>query len=287
MIQRSDQLGDDARLDIFEFLAQSFSMIPLLGGFPASGQQARDFKRPLEANWNQWCETKRPFNRADFAPERAGVACGPASGVLVLDVDDIEKFWEWLALNDVKEKLPATLTVKTGGEGERYHFYFLYPDDGQRYGCRSVKGVFDIRGVGGQVLCPGSLHPETRKPYTLQGETFDLALAPDWLRQYTLTKTTKPASPGAESPTPENTKDTPMTPDTPPLLPIMTDPAAPVPSTPVLAALPVSEKIKQMITTAIPKGAAVRSIHEGSGRDAQRRHRRGHGQADLRHVSDR
>lgn len=254
LIERSDQVSDEARLDIFEFLATSFSLIPLAGGFPAPGQSAREFKRPLESNWNQWCETKRPFSRADFAPERAGVACGPASGVLVLDVDDMDAFWNWQVDQDIPVGLPPTLTVKTGGEGERYHFYFLYPDDGQRYGCRSVKGVFDIRGVGGQVLCPGSLHPETRKPYTLQGETFELALAPDWLRHYTLTKTTKPASPVAESPTPESTKDTPMTPDSTPLPSIMTDPAAPAPSTPVLATLPVSEKIKQMITTAVPKG---------------------------------
>ena len=254
LIGRSDQVSDEARLDIFEFLAQSFSLIPLTGGFPAPDQSARDFKRPLEANWNQWCETKRPFRRADFAPERAGVACGPASGVLVLDVDDMDAFWSWQVDQDIPVGLPSTLTVKTGGQGERYHFYFLYPDDGQRYGCRSVKGVFDIRGVGGQVLCPGSLHPETRKPYTLRGETFDLALAPDWLRHYTLTKTTKPASTVAKSPTPETTKDTPMAPDSTPLPPIMTDPAAPAPSTPVLATLPVSEKIKQMITTAVPKG---------------------------------
>ena len=229
-------------------------MIPLVGGFPASGQPAQEFKRPLEAKWQQWCETKRSFNRTDFAPERAGVACGPASGILVLDVDDMDAFWNWQVEQDIPVGLPSTLTVKTGGEGERYHFYFLYPDDRQRYGCRSVKGVFDIRGMGGQVLCPGSLHPETRKPYTLQGETFDLALAPDWLRHYTLTKTTKPTSTVAESSIPETTKDTPMTPDTSPLPPIMTDPAAPALSAPVLAALPVSEKIKQMITTAVPKG---------------------------------
>jgi len=110
------------------------------------------------------------------------------------------------------------------------------------------------RGVGGQVLCPGSLHPETRKPYTLQGETLELSQAPGWLQHYTLTKTTKPASPVAESPASTTTKDTPMTPDTTPLPPIMTDPAAPAPSTPVLATLPVSEKIKQMIATAVPKG---------------------------------
>lgn len=254
LIQRSDQISDRARLEIFEFLAQSLSLIPLIGGFPAPGQSAREFKRPLEPNWNQWCESKRPFNSADFAPERAGIACGPASGVLVLDVDDMEKFWEWLVDQGFPANLPPTLTVKTGGEGERYHFYFLYPDDGQRYGCRSVKGVFDIRGTGGQVLCPGSLHPETRKPYIIQGESLDLAVAPEWLRNYTLTKTTHPDSLIDDPVAPETTKDTPMTPGMTPTPPIMTDSAASVQSAPALATLPVSEKIKRMINTALPKG---------------------------------
>lgn len=253
LIQRSDQISDTARLEIFEFLAKSLSLIPLVGGFPAPGQSAREFKRPLEANWNKWCDTKRPFISSEFAPERAGIACGPASGLLVLDVDDMEKFWEWLVDQGVPAILPETLKVKTGGEGERYHFYFSYPDDGQRYGCRSVKGVFDIRGTGGQVLCPGSLHPETRRPYTLQGETLALAVAPEWLRNYTLTKTTHPDSP-ADSVAPETTKDTPMTPGTTPLSPIETDSAASAQSVQALATLLVSEKIKKMITTAFPKG---------------------------------
>ena len=59
----------------------------------------------------------------------------------------MDAFWNWQVDQDIPVGLPSTLTVKTGGQGERYHFYFLYPDDGQRYGCRSVKGVFDIRGM--------------------------------------------------------------------------------------------------------------------------------------------
>ena len=96
LIQQADQLDSEDRLKIFEFLSNSFSLIPLVGGFPAPGQSSSEFKRPTEANWTKWCVQKRQFNRADFSPERAGVACGPASGVLVLDVDDMGKFREWL-----------------------------------------------------------------------------------------------------------------------------------------------------------------------------------------------
>ncbi|WP_428569962.1 MAG: AAA family ATPase [Solidesulfovibrio sp. DCME] len=258
LIQTSDHLNAETRLDIFEFLSASFSLIPLVGGFPAPGQSSREFKRPMEPNWQQWCERKRPFDRKDFAPERAGVACGPASGVLVLDIDDMGKFREWLAAN-VGEELPATLTVKTGGTGERYHFYFQYPDDGQRYPNRSVKGVFDIRGIGGQVLCPGSLHPETGKPYVIVESPEDLAPAPDWLRSYSLFKTTKPQVTVSTPDAHDHTQDQSMTPNTPATEPM---PATTTPQItamdPVLgdliAGLQVPEHIKEKIVTPIPKG---------------------------------
>jgi len=258
LIEMSDQLDDEARLGIFEFLAESFSLIPLVGGFPSPGQSSREFKRPTEAIWQQWCEQKRQFNRADFSPERAGVACGPASGVLVLDVDDMGKFRDWLTAN-VGEELPATLKVKTGGTGERYHFYFLYPSDGQRYPNRSVKEVFDIRGIGGQVLCPGSLHPETGKPYVIVESPENLASAPDWLRNYSLHKTIKPLAPVSIPDSHDYPQDSPMTPNTPLAAPVPTTTTAQsTPTTPLsdnfIAGLPVSENIKTQIVTPIPKG---------------------------------
>jgi archaellum biogenesis ATPase FlaH len=258
LIQVSDQLDDATRLDILEFLSASFSLIPLVGGFPVSGQDTRGFKRPIESNWQQWCERKRTFDRKDFAPERAGVACGPASGVLVLDVDDMGKFREWLAAN-VGEELPATLKVKTGGTGERYHFYFQYPDDGQRYPNRSVKGVFDIRGVGGQVLCPGSLHPETGKPYVIVDSPENLAPAPNWLQHYSLHRSTTTQ---VTVPTPdahEHPQDQTMTLNNPPTEPMLTTtPAQNAPTNPpfdgFIAGLQVPERIKEKIVTPIPKG---------------------------------
>ena len=123
-ISRSDQITDDARLDIFEFLSQTFSIIPLRGGFPTPGQDSSPFKAPLEKGWQKWCLEKRPFNRTDFKPERAGIACGPASGLLVLDIDDLDRFWEWMYLHAIKKNLPETMVIQTGGLGERYHYYF-------------------------------------------------------------------------------------------------------------------------------------------------------------------
>ncbi|KHK00236.1 AAA family ATPase [Desulfovibrio sp. TomC] len=193
MIQRSDKLKDDERLSIFESLSQKFSLIPLRGGFAspieASGdpdemkRMAKKLKRPIENGWQKWCETIRQFNRQDFKADRAGIACGPASGVLVLDIDDIDKFWKVLEFNGIDPMLPPTFAVKTGGRGERYHYYFRYPNDGKKYSCRSKAKCFDVRGTGGQVICPGSLHPETQKPYIIATNE-DILDAPNWLLEY-------------------------------------------------------------------------------------------------------
>jgi len=188
LIQRADQLDAGGRLTIFEFLAQTLSLIPLRDGFPTPAEikahglakAAKKYKGPIENGWQRWCRKKRPFDQANFSTDRAGVACGPASGVLVLDVDNHHLFEAWIQEKHPDEPLPVTLKVKTGGHGERFHYYFQYPSGDEQYSCCSVKGIFDIRGVGGQVLTPGSLHPETRKPYVVV-ENVSIAPAPLWL----------------------------------------------------------------------------------------------------------
>jgi archaellum biogenesis ATPase FlaH len=192
LIQRADQLDAGGRLTIFEFLAQKLSLIPLRDGFPTPAEieecgslakAAKKYKGPVEKGWERWCQEKRPFIRANCSTDRAGVACGPASGVLVLDVDDMGRFWEVLKFNGIEQTLPPTFAVKTGGRGDRYHYYFKYPTDGKKYSNRSKAGCFDVRGVGGQVICPGSLHPETTKPY-LVATNEDILDAPKWLLEY-------------------------------------------------------------------------------------------------------
>lgn len=188
LIQRADQLDAGGRLTIFEFLAQTLSLIPLRDGFPTPAEikahglakAAKKYKAPVEKGWGRWCREKRPFDQANFSTDRAGIACGPASGVLVLDVDNSHLFDQWMQENHPSEPLPLTLKVKTGGQGERFHYYFQYPTGNEQYFCRSIKGIFDIRGIGGQLLCPGSVHPETRKPYVF-AEIASIATAPTWL----------------------------------------------------------------------------------------------------------
>jgi hypothetical protein len=156
-------------------LGELFSQFPSL--IPLNG------KIPREPNWQQYCEKTRRFNADDFKDSNVGIPCGPANGVLVLDVDNIEAFNHLL-----KEKgwtVPTTLVHRTGREG--MHYFYAYPKDGKRYGNKSYrengKSIFDIRGIGGQVVAPGSIHPETGKPYEVILEN-DIAPAPQWLLDF-------------------------------------------------------------------------------------------------------
>jgi len=156
----------EKKLEMFRELSKRFSLIRLTG------------KVPIEKAWELYCKTKRSFDEIAFIPnDNAGVACGPASGVIVLDIDDCEAFKKVC-----KEKtwaIPVTYTVQTGSG--KPHFYFQYPDSGKTYGNRAFKKLgFDIRGDGGQVVALGSIHPDTGQPYKIYKDE-EIAPAPQWL----------------------------------------------------------------------------------------------------------
>ncbi len=168
-----DKIDTEKSTGIYRKLSEilGFSLIPLKGKVPDAGKE-----------WQKWCENKRPFNSDEFHSRNAGVCCGPASGVIVLDEDDVKAF-EVLAITNGWE-LPETFTVSTGNG---VHLYYLYPNDGQEYGCKSLKHpvfpkhtIFDIKGKGGQVVAPGSIHPDTGTSYNIS-KNIEIAGAPKWL----------------------------------------------------------------------------------------------------------
>lgn len=73
-----------------------------------------------------------------------------------------------------------------------FHCYFQYPATGT-YGNKSFRNDgFDIRGVGGQVLAPGSRHPVTGNVYII-GKAIEPIPAPEWLlKLYAESKATLP-----------------------------------------------------------------------------------------------
>ncbi|WP_428560407.1 MAG: replication initiation protein [Solidesulfovibrio sp. DCME] len=175
------------RIDVFEELSKIFSLIPVR----ALPEQKKKEKSPVKWGWSKACIERDEFNALDYIRNNAGVACGPASGVIVLDIDHIEYFEEYLSRNNISEDFKKTLTIETGSG--KNHYYYKYPTDGfvyrkhqEKKSVEIVSGhsmsvvVFDVQGLGSQVVAPGSIHPVTFKFYRIKNN-LPIGPAPEWV----------------------------------------------------------------------------------------------------------
>lgn len=145
-------------------------------------------KRPLVA----WLEFQdRPPSAAEVArwfgrwPEaNVGVVTGAVSGLVVVDVDERHGGLQSLSTLELAHgPLPFTVEAETGGGGR--HFYFAHPGEAVRNKVGLAPGI-DLRGDGGCVVAPPSLHPSGRRyawTLTHSPEEARLALLPLWLWQ--------------------------------------------------------------------------------------------------------
>jgi hypothetical protein len=84
------------------------------------------------------------------------IRTGRASGLLVVDIDPRNG-------GSIDRKLMSpTTTVATGGGG--WHLYYQHPGTPSVTKLADRPGV-DIKGDGGYVAAPPSIHPDTRRPY--------------------------------------------------------------------------------------------------------------------------
>jgi hypothetical protein len=158
------------------YLARGWSVIPM---------EPRG-KRPLV----QWTEYQlRPptveelggwFKR--WPKANVGIVTGAVSGVVVLDVDERHGGALSLAQLDLElGPMPTTVEAVTGGGGR--HLYFRHP--GGRVANRvALRPGIDLRGDGGCIIAPPSVHPSGR-PYTwMLGHSpseIEIAPLPSWL----------------------------------------------------------------------------------------------------------
>ncbi len=112
-----------------------------------------------------------------------GFVTGAISGKVVLDIDpDVggkQSMNEFVAQFG---RLPQTPVVRTGGGG--YHYYFAYPKAGLRNSAGKLGDGLDIRGDGGYVVAPPSIHPNGTRYRWAEGRTPDdvpLAPLPTWV----------------------------------------------------------------------------------------------------------
>lgn len=132
-----------------------------------SKDASKDFDQ-IEAWFKQWPEAN------------IGIATGPSSGIVVLDVDLAKgAHTQSLIFGDVDLTIFTTPKVKTGAG---LHFYYRYPAGIDIKNSASKLGPFiDVRGDGGYVVAPPSAHSSGKK-YEFLNAISELAEFPqDWI----------------------------------------------------------------------------------------------------------
>lgn len=143
------------------YLARGWSVVPVAerGKRPIVRWQTFGERYPTEAEVRDWFERWPTANVA--------VVTGLISGVVVLDVDPSHGGEESLARLALRNAgLPRTVEATTGGGGR--HVYFKHPG----FEVRNRTGFFpglDLRGDGGVIIVPPSIHPWGRPYRWLKG----------------------------------------------------------------------------------------------------------------------
>lgn len=137
------------------YAARGWPVLPLQGKIPLTAHGVKDAtvdEAVIRAWWQRWPKAN------------VGIACGQASGLLVVDVDARSGGLDTLAGYD----LAPTLTVETGGGG--LHLYYRWPDVPIVGGKGRFGAGIDCQGEGRYVVAPPSIHPETGQPYRWAGD---------------------------------------------------------------------------------------------------------------------
>jgi hypothetical protein len=145
--------------------------------FPVKAQS----KKPLKAKWQKVATDEVGQLEAWATQHRGcnwGVATGQASGVFVVDLDGQAGIESMHQFAREGHELPETLVVLTARGS---HLYFQWPHDQviRNSAGKLAKGV-DIRGEGGYVVIPPSIHPNGEQ-YAFKNSTGPISVAPQWL----------------------------------------------------------------------------------------------------------
>lgn len=144
-----------------------FSVIPV--GFGPDG------KAPMIKEWKRFQESRASVEQvrgwfSSMPDAKVAIITGKISGIVVIDVD-CDK-------GGSIEGLPRTSRCRTGNG---YHFYYKHPGVPVKT-CGGIRPGIDIRGDGGYVIAPPSMH-KNGKQYTWEEDGLDIqALAdlPEW-----------------------------------------------------------------------------------------------------------
>jgi hypothetical protein len=149
-------------------------------GFHIFPCRPRD-KRPATANGLKDATTDTDIIRAWWQQQpdnNIAIATGPASGIFVVDVDGLDAEATLRRLEAEHGALPATVEVITA---RGRHIYFKWPQEPVRNSAGKIGLHIDVRGDGGYVLSPPSIHPSGRRYNWSVDSASHIAEAPGWL----------------------------------------------------------------------------------------------------------
>jgi len=126
-------------------ISLGYSVIPL---------KARD-KRPAVTSWKRWQKEIAGEDQlrewfAQGLDLNVGIVTGAVSGVVVIDADTLDAV-TWMTGHHASPQRTRT------GHGK--HFFFRHPGAEVRNGAKILGMALDVRGDGGYVVAPGSIHP--------------------------------------------------------------------------------------------------------------------------------
>ena len=146
-----------------DYLSRGWSCIPL-----------KPRGKAPQGSWTGWMVSHPSPNHLqawfDGTDANIGIVTGQISGLVVADLDGAD-LHEWLV------RYPSGLVAATGGGG--YHVYYLHPGGSVPNRVGLEPGV-DIRGDGGMVVAPPSVHISGRS-YKWISEGLPAPLPPDML----------------------------------------------------------------------------------------------------------
>lgn len=149
-------------------------------------------KRPPLGRWVE-VATSDPERIAEWWAGRyegfgVGIVCGwdadRTECLFVVDIDEghatgVSGSDTIATLEEIHGTLPATLEVLTGSGGR--HLYFTSPIEIRNDAGRHLGAGVDIRGEGGQVLAPPTVHPNGRRYEVEASSPSYVTVAPAWL----------------------------------------------------------------------------------------------------------
>jgi hypothetical protein len=136
---------------------------------PATANGLKDATRDVDIIQAWW--RQQPDNNI-------AIATGAASGIFVLDIDGLDAEAALRGLEAEHGALPATVEAITA---RGRHIYFRWPQEPVRNSAGKIGAHIDVRGDGGYVLCPPSIHPSGRRYCWSVDSANRIADAPGWL----------------------------------------------------------------------------------------------------------